>query len=240
MKLSLIIPLHNEEENLDRLMKEVLKALQDFKDDFEVLLVDDCSSDRTGYLAEEWASKYHRVRVIHRRGSPGFGKALKEGFKEAEGDILIPFMGDLSDIPEDALKLYGKVAYEGYDIAVGARWRRGGWAQGMPLLKRIFSVGFSKISRLLLGTPTADVTNAFKAYRRRVITEVNPVSDGFDISAELLIKAYFKGYKITDVPVGWRGRVKGEAKLKLARMGVGYFKLLLTSFLNHKLRRNMP
>lgn len=232
MKLSFIVPMHNEEDNVDKLMEELLKVLEGFNEEVEIILVDDCSIDRTRLMVDLWASRDRRVVAIHRKGEPGFGKALKEGFKHAKGEVLIPFMGDLSDEPEDALKLYRKVVYGGYDVAVGARWRRGGWAGGMPLLKKFLSISFSKLSKLLLGVPTADVTNAFKAYRKQVIKAVKPLSDGFELSAELVIKAYFNGFKIADVPVGWRGRVRGGAKLKLAKMGVNYLKLLSASLIN--------
>jgi len=232
MKLSIIVPLHNEEENFEALrsrLNVILSKLQDV----EVVLVDDCSTDLTGKLTDEWAQKEPRVKVVHRTGNPGFGKALKEGFRAASGDIVLPFMGDLSDNPLDALKLYFKVL-EGYDVAVGARWRKGGWVYGMPLLKRFFSIMFSRIAKILLNVPSYDVTNAFKAYRKRVIEEVEPSSNGFDISAELLIKAHLKGFKITDVPVGWVNRSKGEAKLKLGKMGVGYLTTLLKCLINLK------
>jgi len=204
------------------------------------VLVDDCSTDSTGTLVEEWKRKDPRVKVIHRRGQPGFGKALRDGFKAATGDVVVPFMGDLSDDPLDLIKLYHKVVDEGFDVAVGARWREGGWVWGMPLSKKFFSVAFSKLSRLFLGTPTSDVTNAFKAYRRTVLESLKPKAEGFEISAELLIKAYFKGFKIADVPVGWKGRKKGVAKLKLLKMGASYLVLLFKSFFNYKVRGLKP
>ena len=105
MKLSVVVPLHNEEENVDEVVKALLTALRKL-DDYEVVLVNDCSTDSTGALVQQWVRKDPRVKVIHRRGQPGFGKALKEGFKAATGDVIIPFMGDLSDNPLDLIKLY--------------------------------------------------------------------------------------------------------------------------------------
>jgi glycosyltransferase involved in cell wall biosynthesis len=239
LKASIVVPLHNEEGNVDQVVEGLLAALKSLED-YEVILVDDCSSDSTGPLIDEWGRRELRVKTVHRAGSPGFGKALKAGFKAASGEVLIPFMGDLSDHPLDALRLYWKVAREGFDVAVGARWRRGGWAYGMPLPKKLFSIAFSKLSRLLLGTPTSDVTNAFKAYRRPVVESIELEADGFEASAELLIKAFFKGFKIADVPVGWRGRVRGEAKLKALKAGPSYLRLLLKSFLKYRVRGIKP
>ena len=239
MKLSLIIPLHNEEENFSELRRRVGLILERLGD-VEVVLVDDCSTDSTPKLVEDWARQDLRVKVVHRRGRPGFGLALREGLRAATGDVLIPFMGDLSDSPLDVIRLYHKAA-EGWDVAVGARWRRGGWAYGMPLLKRLLSIGFSKASRLILRVPSSDVTNAFKAYRRRVIEAVEPTSTGFDVSAEITLKAHIMGFKLTDVPVGWVRRKRGVAKLKVAKMGVGYIVTLLRCIaLMRRLRSKAP
>lgn len=239
MKASIIVPLHNEEENVNEVVGRLLEALKELGC-FELILVNDCSSDSTGKLIDEWALKDPRIKAVHRRGSPGFGRALKEGFKAASGDVLIPFMGDLSDDPYDLLKIYRRLVEEGLDVVVGARWVKGGWAQGMPLRKKLLSIGFSKLSKILLGVPSSDVTNAFKAYRRSVVEGLKIEADGFEISPEVLIKAYFKRFKIADEPVGWRGRSRGEAKLKLFKMGWAYLTLLLKSFLNYRVRGRAP
>ncbi|HMB44660.1 MAG TPA: glycosyltransferase family 2 protein, partial [Candidatus Methanoperedens sp.] len=98
-KISIVVPAHNEEDNLNHLMDELIPVLERHREteDYEIVIVNDNSSDRTPKIIDELAAGNSRIKAVHRSSDPGFGSAIKEGFKNATGDIIIPVMGDLSD-----------------------------------------------------------------------------------------------------------------------------------------------
>ncbi len=233
MKISLVIPLQNEEENLPELINRLVPTLRSSvkTEDYELLLVNDNSTDGTATLIDRYAAEDPRIRAVHRRIAPGFGNAIKEGFRNATGDIIIPFMGDLSDDPEDIVKLVQKIE-EGYDLAYGSRFIKDGSASDYPLLKLIANRAFNNLVRLLYGMQERDVTNAFKAYRREVLEGIGELeAEGFDLTVEIPLKAHIHGFKAGEVPVHWHGRTRGEAKLKLSQNGSLYGKRLLKLFI---------
>lgn len=233
-KISIIVPAHNEEENLPGLVAELVPVLEQNAEtaDFELVIVNDNSTDRTAAIIEELAVKEPRIKPVHRHTLPGFGNAIKEGFKNASGDIIIPVMGDLSDDPEDIPELVRKIE-EGYDIAYGSRFIEGGGTDGYPEAKMVANRAFNNCVRLLFGVRHKDVTNAFKAYRREVLDSIgidNLEANGFDLTVEIPLKAHIMGFKSIEVPVTWHGRKRGEAKLKLSENGTKYGKRLLSLF----------
>lgn len=234
MKISIVIPAHNEEGNLETLLSELLPVLHENEEtqDYEVVIVNDNSSDRTPEIVETLASRNARIKSVHRRSEPGFGNAVREGFKNAAGDIIIPVMGDLSDDPHDIPKLVKKIE-EGYDIAYGSRFMEGGATEGYPPAKMFANRAFNNVVRLLFGIKHKDITNAFKAYRKEVLESIgidNIEANGFDLTVEIPLKAHIMGFTSAEVPVTWHGRERGEAKLKLSENATKYGKRLLKLF----------
>ncbi|MBU4222849.1 MAG: flippase-like domain-containing protein [Euryarchaeota archaeon] len=233
-KISIIIPAHNEAENLHHLMHELIPVLLQYYEtkDFEIVIVNDNSTDRTPAIIEELGSSNPRIKPVHRHSSPGFGNAVKEGFRNASGDIIIPVMGDLSDDPHDIPKLVRKIE-EGYDIAYGSRFIEGGATEGYPASKMIANRAFNNSVRLLFGIRHKDITNAFKAYRKEVLEKIgidNLESSGFDLTVEIPLKAHIMGFRSAEVPVTWNGRKRGEAKLRLSQNAIKYGRRLLSLF----------
>jgi len=225
--VSIVVPAHNEEENLERVVSGLISELADAKFEKEVVLVDDCSTDGTGVVAERLAKMNDETRLVRRTGTPGFGKALRKGFEAASGDYVVPFMADGSDSPQDLVRLVSIANGQGYDIVAGTRWSSGSRVVDYPPLKMVFSRAFSVVCRLLTGIRLHDFSNAFRAYNRRALLALRLNSDSFEISAEILIKAYFTGFSIAEVPVDWRGRIRGSSKLKLAKIGPRFVRLLM-------------
>jgi uncharacterized protein (TIRG00374 family) len=234
LKLSVVVPAHNEEENIPMLLDRLVPALEGSPEtaDFELIFVNDNSKDGTGALIDGYAAKDPRIRAVHRTGSPGFGNAIKAGFKNASGSIIIPVMADLSDDPDDIKKLVRKID-EGYDIAYGSRFCKGGATYQYPWKKMIANRLFNNTVRLVFGIRHRDVTNAFKAYRREVLDAIgidNIHANGFDLTVEIPLKAHILGFRSAEVPVSWHDRKKGEAKLKLSENGGRYGMRLLRMF----------
>ena len=234
-KVSIVVPAHNEVESLPMLMEHLLPVLESSPEtaDFELVIVDDNSRDGTAGLVDTYASNDKRIKAVHRIGSPGFGNAIKAGFKTASGGIIIPVMADLSDDPYDIIKLVRKID-EGYDIAYGSRFCKGGSTHSYPWKKMVANRLFNNSVRLMFGIRHKDVTNAFKAYRREVLDAIgidNLESNGFDLTVEIPLKAHILGFSSAEVPVSWHDRKKGEAKLKLSQNGGRYGKRLLKMFM---------
>ena len=177
----------------------------------------------------------------------GMGSALIAGFKIASGEVFVPFMGDLSDDPKDIVKLVEKID-EGYDVVCGSRFTEGGSTTDYPLIKLIINRVWNRFFSFIFGMKIKDISNAFKAYRRFVIDKIEPSSKGFEITAEIALKARVYGFKLTEVPVSWSGRKKGESKfgsfsfkfviIKMPTIGYRYSMLgikLWLKFLSKKL-----
>jgi hypothetical protein len=236
LDVSVIIPAHNEEGNLQQVINSLTNRLSKETFSYELVIVDDNSNDDTGRIADELARKYREVIVIHREGPNGFGRAIKDGLRNARGIILVFVMGDKSDEPDDVVKLIKK-SYEGYDVVYGSRFIPGSKRVGYPLLKLFINRAFNNLVRLLIGIKEKDVTNAFKAYNRKVLEKVgldNLESDNFDILVELPIKAHFHKFKSIEVPVSWYGRSKGTSKLNLFKMGPLYIKRVFTELVKKR------
>lgn len=234
MKVTVVVPAHNEAGNLDRLVAATTDVFETTTDghDYELLLVDDNSTDETPGVCDRLADATEYVRVLHRERNPGFGNAIKAGLAAADGDVLIPFMGDLSDDPSDIPRLVAKID-EGYDVAYGSRFIDGGSVDGYPPVKLFYNRAFNNCIRLLFGIRARDVTNAFTAYRREVIETLDVdslVSESFDLTAELPLRAHIHGFRSAEVPVSWRSRDTGVSKLNATRKGPLYLKRLLHMF----------
>jgi glycosyltransferase involved in cell wall biosynthesis len=249
MRISVVIPAHNEEKIIQKTIKSVKNALS--RQDYEIIAVDDNSNDNTGKILGD-LSKSMGIKVLHIKNPlprpSGLGKALNLGFGHCSGDVIVPFMGDLSDNPKDIIKLVKKIK-EGYDVVCGSRFVKGGKIKGYPLTKLIINRLWNNLFAFLFGMKIKDISIAFKAYRKKVIVKIKPNSKGFEITAEIVLKAFIHGFKITEVPVSWRERSRGESKFisspkslltKLPSIGYGYFSLgfkLWLKYLSQKLRR---
>ncbi len=234
LKISIVVPAHNEEENLHNLVGKLIPVLEKHREtqNFELILVDDNSTDSTPIIIDELEKNNPRIIAVHRTDAPGFGNAIKTGFKNATGDVVIPLMADLSDDPYDVPELVKKIE-EGYDIAYGSRFCKGGSTNGYPLPKMLANRAFNNTVRLLFGIRHRDITNAFKAYRKEVLDAIgidNIEANGFDMTVEIPLKAHILGFRSAEVPVSWHGRERGEAKLKLSENGPRYGLRLLKMF----------
>lgn len=223
--VSVVIPAHNEEENISTLLEEIIDQEDLRRWGIEVIVVDDNSTDRTGAIAESVAKKNESIRVLHRKGKSSFGEALKLGLREARGEVIVPVMGDRSDDPSDISKLV-KAVLAGYDIAIGSRFIAGARVTGYPKWKFVANRLYNILLMILTGKRIHDFTNAFKAYRREVLQEISPSAKGFEITAEIILKAVLRQMRVTEVPVKWRGRRGGEAKFKPI-VGANYLATLL-------------
>jgi dolichol-phosphate mannosyltransferase len=237
VKLSVVIPAHDEVDSIGATVKALGARLQAEEIPYEIVVVDDSSSDGTGELVRDIAARDPHVRCIRSPRPPGFGQAVRAGLDVYTGDAVAVVMADLSDSPEDLVRYY-RVLQEGFDCAFGSRFVRGGRVHDYPRFKlalnRIVNLGV----RVLFRHGYNDTTNAFKAYRRETIERIQPLlSDHFNLTVEMPLKAIVRGHTYAVVPISWTNRAHGVSKLKLQEMGSRYLFIVLYVFLEHHLSR---
>jgi dolichol-phosphate mannosyltransferase len=237
MKLSVLIPAHNEVGSVGQTVQSVDAVLSESAIDHEILVVDDASWDGTEELLERLSKELPNLRTLRNPYPRGFGFAVRAGLDVFDGDALAIVMADGSDDPLD-LVLYYRVLEAGYDCAFGSRFMPGAEVTGYPLLKRVLNRFANAVIRTLFRHGYNDTTNAFKAYRREVIEAIQPLlSNHFNLTVEMPLKAVVRGFSFAVVPTSWTNRAAGESKLALREMGSRYVFIVLYVFLEHHLSR---
>ena len=237
MKLSVVIPARNEARSIGATVTTITDCLRREGIDYEVLCVDDSSTDDTADEIKGLAAEDERVRYLPSPYPNGFGLAVRAGLEVFEGDYVAVMMADLSDDPEDLVS-YVRLLEAGYDCAFGSRFMAGGRTVDYPLPKLVVNRVVNFGIRVLFGHGYNDTTNAFKAYRREAIESVQPlISHHFNLTVELPLKAIVRGNSYAIVPISWRNRRTGESKLRLQEMGSRYAYMVLMVFLEHHLSR---
>lgn len=232
MKLSIVIPVYNEEGSIAETVESIEKALETIKIEHEILVVNDNSKDRTAEILEELSQKYSSVTYVTNPGPNGFGFAIRYGLDRFTGDCVAIMMGDLSDSPYDLIKFYTTMLEKNVDCVFGSRWNKGGKVIDYPWLKKIINRIANRIIRMVMNIKYNDTTNAFKLYKKEVIQGIQPIlSPHFNLTIELPLKAMIRGYTYTVVPNSWTNRKAGESKLKIKEMGSRYFFILMYCFI---------
>ena len=230
LKLSVVIPAHNEQQNLPEVLEDLTATLRDAAIPYEVLVVNDNSRDGTGDVVRSWHERDPGVRLVDRSPPNGFGRAIRSGLEAVRGDVVVIYMADASDNPADAVACYRKIC-EGYDCVFGSRFIKGSRVVDYPPLKRVVNRIVNKCMQWLFWCPFNDLTNAFKAYRTHVIQEVGPFrACHFNITIEMSLGAVVRKYQIAQIPISWTGRTWGSSKLHLMEMGRRYLSTLLKVF----------
>ena len=231
-ELSVVLPAYNEEANIGACVEDLLGCLVGQHGiRVEVIVVNDNSVDGTEgevlKLAEAWPG---HVRLIRRRPPGGFGRALRTGLEYVRGDVVIIYMADRSDHPEDALAYYRKIQ-SGYDCVFGSRFIKGAAVHHYPKIKLLVNRIVNKSIQWMFWTDMNDLTNAFKAYRREVLQTCGPYKAcHFNITLEMSLSALIGGYRIAQIPIGWEGRTWGSSNLRMGEMGRRYLCTLLMLF----------
>lgn len=237
MKLSIIIPAHNEEGCIEKTVLQIIKKITASKIDYEILVVNDNSTDGTAIILKKLNNDHPSVKYINNDPPNGFGLAIRRGLEHYTGDAVAILMGDGSDSPADIINCYRKLE-EGYDCVFGSRFIKGGHVYNYPLLKLILNRMANYFIKILFGLRHNDITNAFKCYRREVIEGTKPIiSHHFNLTVELPLKAIIRGYSYATIPITWHGRAKGISKLKIKEMGSRYLFIVLYLFLEKHLSK---
>tara|TARA_B100001093_G_scaffold263713_1_gene252125 strand:+ start:124 stop:909 length:786 start_codon:yes stop_codon:yes gene_type:complete len=226
-KLSVLIPAYNEADNLGATIRNIVEALEDAGITHEVLVVNDNSTDGTEQQLAELETIFPTLRHFNNSPPNGFGLALQTGLKHFCGDAVVIVMADGSDDPHDVVAFWRKLA-EGYDCVFGSRFMPGASVVDYPLHKKVLNRLANNFIRMIFRIGYNDVTNAFKCYRREVITGLQPIlSHHFNLTVELPLKVIIRGFSYAVVPTHWYNRKFGISKLRIREMGSRYLFIVL-------------
>jgi len=201
--ISVFFPCYNEQENVTSTVEKALAVLKKTGCDFEIIIIDDGSSDSTGRISDEIASQNSKIKVVHHPTNLGYGAALKSGFCAAEKDLVFYTDGDgqfdISELPP-LMPLMDK-----YDIVSCYRLNRQD-----SLIRKINGWCWSKLTCLLFGMNIRDIDCAFKLYKREIFNSIELSSSGALIDAEILARSVRRGYRITQKGVHHYPRTAGK------------------------------
>jgi dolichol-phosphate mannosyltransferase len=227
VKLSVVIPARNEEDCLEETIAGLVAALRSAQIPYEIVVVDDGSTDSTAQVAGRIAGMFDGVKLVSNDGPHGFGMAVREGFRHSMGDAIAIVMADNSDSPADLIKYYSKLN-EGYECVFGSRFIRGGKVIDYPAHKLVLNRLANWFIMALFRIRCNDITNAFKCYRREAIQGMDPLlSHHFNLTVEMPLKAIVRGYSYAVIPITWTNRKAGISKLKIKEMGSRYLFIIL-------------
>ncbi len=224
---SILVPAYNESENVSSVIEQFATRLRTEQIPFELVVVNDNSTDDTPAVVEAMKADYPEILLVHNAPPGGLGRAIRCGLEHYTGEAVAIIMADLSDSPEDAVRCYRKLE-EGYDCAFGSRFMKGSSVTHYPPLKLVIQRMVNNLIRVMFMTRHNDMTNAFKAYRRHVIDAITPLHAAhFNITIEMSLSALIRRFRIAQIPISWSGRTWGSSKLKLRAMGRRYLATLL-------------
>jgi len=225
--ISIVIPIYNEEANIDKLTESILAALSDVK--YEVLFINDGSTDNSEKEIEEKIKVNSHIKLINLRRNYGQTAAMQAGFDHSKGEIIIPMDGDLQNDPKDIPMLIDKI-HEGYDVVSGWRKTRLDKKYTRILPSKIANILISKIS----GVHLHDYGCTLKAYRKEILDEIKLYGE---MHRFIPIYASWEGAKVTEIPVMHHAREAGETKYGLSRIPKVILDLLVIRFFDKSLDR---
>ncbi|MGI8435921.1 MAG: glycosyltransferase family 2 protein [Chthoniobacterales bacterium] len=235
--LSVVIPARDEEGCIASTVEHLDLELRLHKVPHEILVVDDGSTDRTWSVLQEVASRVPTLRPIQNSSAHGFGRAILWGLDQMHGDAVVIMMADESDDVRDVVR-YWELLNAGYDCVFGSRFIKGGGVIDYPRFKLFMNRLANAFLQALFAIKHNDITNAFKAYRKTTIDGCRPlIAPHFNMTIEIPLKAVVRGYRWTSMPITWRNRRVGQAKLKMKEMGSRYLFICLYVWLEKHLSR---
>ena len=217
LDISVVIPLYNEEKSLAELHKRIILSLRSLSSNYELIFVDDGSTDNSFSVLKDLHKEDGQVKAIRFRKNFGKAAALSAGFKEATGKTIVTIDADLQDLPEEIPVLIKKIE-EGYDLVSGWKFKRQD-----PLVRRVASRLFNFVTTFYTGVKIHDFNCGLKCYRREVTEEIDLYGELYRYIPAL---ASWKGFKVGEVKVNHQPRIHGKSKFGGERYVRGFFDLL--------------
>lgn len=222
VELSIVIPIYNEEENIKELYAKLSAILPAITENFEIIFVDDGSTDNSFNILKEINMEDKKVKAIKFRRNFGKSIALNTAFKHAKGNIIITMDGDLQDDPDEIPRFIEKIG-KGYDLVVGWKYHRND-----PITKTVPSKFFNWLTCMLTGVNLHDFNCGFKAYKKEVVDSISLYGEMHRYIPAL---AAWHGFKITEIKVKHHPRKYGKSKYGFSRLLKGFLDLITVKFL---------
>lgn len=202
-EISLFFPVYNDEKTVEAVTRKSIDVLSQLTKNWEIIIINDGSPDKSGQIADELSLKYPQVKVIHHETNKGYGAAIRRGLQESQGDLIFFTDGDDEYDVYDFLKIYKFKDF--YDLIITFRYKK------LYSSKRIFiSFVYNFIFRRIFGTPYRDISTGLRAIKKSVTEDLSLTSNSPFIGAELTLKTKLKGYRIGEVGIQTFPRVFGS------------------------------
>jgi dolichol-phosphate mannosyltransferase len=233
---SIVMPAYNEEDVIEQTLIELTSHLDKSDFNYEIVVVNDGSSDNTGVIVDKLIERFDTIRHVSNEGAHGYGYAIRKGLEVYKGDAVVIVTSDGSDAPKDIEAYFNKIA-EGYDCAFGSRFIAGAKVERYPKFKLVINRVTNRLLSWILRSKYTDFTNGFKCYRRHVIDDMQPLVAGqFNITIELAVSASLKGWRYAIVPTDWTQRDAGDSSFYIKQLFKPYALTLVYCLARNYLR----
>ena len=224
------MPAYNEEENIPRIKKELIDVVSPYLKSYEILVIDDGSSDNTVDEVKKLQKRHKQIRLVKHSKNKGLGEALKTGIREAKGKYMIMLDSDFTLHPRQIKSLVEKREKTGADCVSGSPYLRKDGIKDFKIHRKILSKGINTIYRILLGKKISSLTPIFRLYKTSQLREIDLQSPDYISCAEILIKLILRKKKIVEVPVVLTVRELGESKIRFLREIKNHIFLIMKLF----------
>jgi glycosyltransferase involved in cell wall biosynthesis len=221
MLLSVVIPMFNEEQTIGDVITRVKATMQKIGFENEIIVVDDCSLDRSVEI-----SKSQNVKVYSLKKHMGKGYALRAGFAKAKGEIIVTIDSDGSHRPEELPLLLTPILQDQTDLVIGSRFLR----EKPASAKKLNAAGvrlFNRLIKIFTGTAVSDSQSGYRIMKAEVLKNLKLHSGGYEIESEMLVKTAQKGFRVEEVPISFEQRTYGRSRVDPVVDG---FKILVSIF----------
>jgi dolichol-phosphate mannosyltransferase len=211
--LGIIIPVYNEGANIEATLLIIKEKVHT---PHRIYIVYDFDEDNTLPAAKKMQQQGLPIELL-KNPVRGVANAIKTGLRKAGGDYLLVTMADLSD-DYSVVDQMCQLMMQGYDLICGSRYMKGGKQIGGPFFKKLLSRTAGVSLRYITSLPVHDATNSFKLYKKSMLDKIDIQSEnGFEIGMEIVVKAHFSGYKVTEVPCTWTDRTAGQSRFRILK-----------------------
>jgi dolichol-phosphate mannosyltransferase len=211
--LGVIIPVYNEGANIEATLLDIEQKVHT---PHRIYIVYDFDEDNTLPVAKKMQQQGLPIELL-KNPVRGVANAIKTGLRKAPDDYLLVTMADLSD-DYSVVDQMCQLMSQGCDIVCGSRYMKGGKQIGGPFFKKLLSRTAGVSLRYITSLPVHDATNSFKLYRKSMVDKIDIQSEGgFEIGIEIVVKAHFSGYKVTEVPCTWTDRTAGQSRFRILK-----------------------
>src|SRR3989344_5574188 len=211
--ITFLIPCYNEEQVIERTLTSLSSKIATLGES-EILVIDDCSTDKTQEILNSLKIKIKNLRIVRHEKNQNLGGALKTGFREAKGEIIVAMDADLTH-PIDLIPLMIEPLKNGFDVAFASRYAVGGGMKNVPAWRVALSYCANRFFGIIFITRLGDLTSGFRAYRKGVVNKINLHEKGFAAQLELTVKLIKSKAKIIEIPYTLVNREIGQSKFNL-------------------------